>query len=148
MDLLGRALPLSSLTATGDVRIRVDPGHVHIGVAAAPLQVHVSIGLADSMGASPEGCVELLGIRPLLFGTAWKVLDLFMDSLMAANQVPTNRLGRYSIAAKVTRASSGQLVQDLLERNTWTPYASCMPPRTSFGTAWFTGESRWISREP
>ena len=66
----------------------MDPGHVHIGVAAAPLQVHVSIGLADSMGASPEGCVELLGIRPLLFGTAWKVLDLFMDSLMAANHCP------------------------------------------------------------
>jgi hypothetical protein len=119
LDLLGRALPLCPLSATGDVRIRVDQGHEHIGVAAAPLRVHVSVGLADSIGAGPEGCVELLGIRPRLFGTAWKVLDLFMDALMAENQVPTNRLGRYSIAAKVTRANSGQLGQDLLERNTW-----------------------------
>jgi hypothetical protein len=119
LDLLGRALPLSPLAATGNVRIRVDEGHVHIGVAAQPVRVHVSLGVADNIGASPEGCVELLGIRPLLFGTAWKVLDLFMDALMADNQVPTNGLGRYNIAAKVRRARSGQLAQDLLQRDTW-----------------------------
>lgn len=119
LDLLGRALPLSPLAATGDVRIRVDQGHVHLGVAAEPVRVHVTLGLADSIGASPQGCVELLGIRPLLFGTAWKVLDLFMDVLMANNQLPTSYLGRYSIAAKVRSARSGQLAQDLLEQGTW-----------------------------
>jgi hypothetical protein len=119
LDLLGRALPLSPLAATGDVRIRVDGGHTHIGVAAAPLRVHVSLALADRVGATAEGCVELLGIRPLLFGTAWKVLDLFMDAVMADNNEPTNRLGRYPIAAKVQRANSGQLAQNVLEQDTW-----------------------------
>ncbi len=118
LDVLGRALALCPLDATGIVRIRVDLGLVDIA-GGEQVWGHVSLGPADNIGASPEGCVELLGIRPLLFGTAWKVLDLFMDALMEDNQVPTNGHGRYSIAAKVTRAKSGQLAQDLLQQGTW-----------------------------
>lgn len=119
LDLLARALPTVPLHATGDVRVRVDQGQVGVGVAARPASVHVAIGVADSLGATPERCVELLGIYPLLFGTAWKVLDLYVEALMVDNQIPRDRFGRYTITAKVKATQNGALTQNLVTQEAW-----------------------------
>ena len=79
----------------------------------------MAIGVADSLGATRESCVELLGIHPLLFGTAWKVLDLYVEALMADNQVPRDRFGRHTISAKVNATHNGSLTQDLLTQEAW-----------------------------
>ena len=62
-------------------------------------------------GATPESCVELLALRPLLFGTAWTVLDFLLEeALAAAGETPDLAKGNWSIDRKrrYARAGAGQ----------------------------------------
>lgn len=54
----------------------------------------------ETIGATPSGCVDLLQIRPLLVGAAWKVIDLlFEEALVQAGHVPDQKRG-WSIQRK------------------------------------------------
>lgn len=94
-DLLRRALPWVG----GPAEFTVDVASRSVGVA---------IGLPTFViGPNPEGCVELLGIRPLLTGTAWKILDLLVEAALDnAGHKPSGGGNRWSISAKVRKASA------------------------------------------
>jgi hypothetical protein len=58
-------------------------------------------------GMSLTEAVEKLGIRPLAFGSAWKVLDLLLEyALAAAGMVPRDRR-RWTITEKASHAQAG-----------------------------------------
>lgn len=83
-DTLLRAMPLMPATATGDSRGTLD-------VAADRAHAFVS---AHDASMTPEGCVALLRIRPLLFGIAWKILDLFHEeAFVQAGEKPKAKRG-------------------------------------------------------
>jgi hypothetical protein len=94
-DLLRRALPW--VGAAAEFTVDLASGSVGIAVGAAPLVI----------GPTPEGCMELLGIRPLLTGTAWKVLDLLVEAALDhAGLKPSRGSNRWTIRAKVAKADS------------------------------------------
>ena len=72
-DTLERAMPLVQTSTTDDWTDLInmadpdDPGYLTL--VPDPI-----VG-----GATPESCVELLALRPLLFGTAWTVLDFLLE---------------------------------------------------------------------
>jgi hypothetical protein len=75
-------------------------------MGGGPGQTTIRLGVADSLGATPEACIDLLQLRPLLFGTAWKVLDLLLDAaLAAAGELSTQKDGRWSVEAKEKKAT-------------------------------------------
>lgn len=71
-DTLERALPLVETESTGNWGAVInmtgvgDPGRV-------------TIGFRDGDMTAGQ-CIEFLQLRPLLFGTAWKVLDLLLEA--------------------------------------------------------------------
>lgn len=72
-DMLSRSLPLAPTSGFDYATILIRP----------PLRnVAVHLRSGDTLGATPASCVELLSIRPLLVGTAWKVLDLFLETAL------------------------------------------------------------------
>jgi hypothetical protein len=92
-DLLNRALPLTS----------GDAGTVRIDLAADTAQIAMTF--SESLGSTPGGCVKLLRIRPLMFGAAWKVLDLLLEEAFEqAGLQPSGR--RWMIAEKAQLAAS------------------------------------------
>lgn len=99
-DVLVRALPLVHLMAGPS------PDTAVLNVAANTAQVSVLV--TESLGATPSSCVDLLRLRPLLVGAAWRVLDLLLEeALEAAGEVPDLRQGtRWSIHEKVSKAGS------------------------------------------
>jgi hypothetical protein len=68
----------------------------------------VRTGFTEVIGATPSGCIRLLEIRPLLFGTAWKVLDLLLEAAFAAagEQADQRRTGRWTIKQKANLAKA------------------------------------------
>lgn len=70
----------------------------------------MTIGLAVNFrigGMDLPTAVEDLGIRPLAFGSAWKILDLLLEySLSAAGVRPSNG-SRWTIAEKTRHARAG-----------------------------------------
>ena len=98
-DVLLRALPLVATQSTGDARAIID-------MAGGPGQTIVGIGTAGNLGATPEACIDLLQLRPLLFGTAWKVLDLLLEAALAAAGETSGRAdGSWPIATKQQKAA-------------------------------------------
>lgn len=96
-DVLERALPLPGLIADGRTATAVlDP---------AMNQAQIGIHVVETLGATASGCIEILAIRPLLMGAAWKVLDLMLEAALAADGVLPQ--GRWTIAKKVSHARSG-----------------------------------------
>jgi hypothetical protein len=72
-------------------------------------QTFAQVGVADTFGATPERCIDLLQIRPLLFGTAWKVLDMLVEAALAtAGETPDLNHGRWSIGGKDGKASKAR----------------------------------------
>jgi hypothetical protein len=72
-DTLQRALPLVATICDGTA-------HGTIDMAESTSTYFISAG--DIIGAKPSQCVDLLGIRPLLVGTAWKVLDVLLETAL------------------------------------------------------------------
>jgi hypothetical protein len=72
-DTLGRALRLVETESAEDWGDRIN--------MADPHDPGLTTVLVDSIvnGATPESCIDLLQLRPLLFGTAWTVLDLLLE---------------------------------------------------------------------
>ena len=87
--MLRRALPLAETVSTGNAHATVD---------LAANRVAIGVFLSETAGATPASCVDLLGIRPLLTGAAWKVLDLLLEAALdLAGQTPDQNRG-WSIA--------------------------------------------------
>lgn len=79
--MLSRALPLASIAGRGQGTITID-------LAAGKTAIHLSSH--GAVGPTPAKCVEILQIRPLLVGAAWKVLDLLLEAaLNMAGETPT-----------------------------------------------------------
>jgi hypothetical protein len=101
-DTLERAMPMVETSTTDDwsdlinMADPADPGYLTIG----PHPIFE--------GATPESCVELLALRPLLFGTAWTVLDFLLEEALAsAGQTPDLANGNWSIDRKRRHARAG-----------------------------------------
>lgn len=67
---------------------------------------HFTRGFTEDLGAA--AVTEVLGrFRPLLFGAAWKVLDLLVELALSQSNYPTPKNGRVTIDAKIKAVSSG-----------------------------------------
>lgn len=111
-DVLRRALPLAETVSTGRSRATVD---------LVTNAVAIAVGVQDTVGPTPSGCVDLLQIRPLLTGTAWKVLDmLFETALDLARQTP-DRGRRWSIGKKLAHARARTGRPSLFSSSVWEP---------------------------
>lgn len=72
-DTLQRALPLSAISSDQSSTVEIDMADI-----AAPLKIGLTF--SETLGATPSGCIELLRIRPLLVGCAWKIVDLLLET--------------------------------------------------------------------
>jgi hypothetical protein len=130
-NVLERALPLVMMASTPDGwRATFDmTGDTPRGM--------VQTSVTEVVGPNPEACVDLLQIRPLLFGTAWKVLDLLLEEAFAAagEQPDRTRSGRWSIGHKKTlaQAAVGQpgAIMTLLWQALTLAYANTVEVRHS-----------------
>ncbi|MCW2501397.1 MAG: hypothetical protein JWN87_3073 [Frankiales bacterium] len=97
-DLLSRALPLVDLVA--------GPSASTATIDTATNTAQVSVTISETLGPTPSGCIDLLRIRPLLVGAAWKVLDLLLEEALelAGEQPDQKKGGRWSIAEKCRHA--------------------------------------------
>jgi hypothetical protein len=114
-DVLQRALPTMPLSGQTSVRATYDPksmGNV------------IQIGVGDTLGPTAEGCVERLALRPLLVGTAWKVLDALLEEALAQAGVTPDRGTQYTIALKEQRARSGAARPAHFSASIWQPLMS------------------------
>ncbi|MGW3179468.1 hypothetical protein ACWDD9_09405 [Kitasatospora sp. NPDC001119] len=108
-DTLHRATPLIPASSTGESRGILD-------VAADRIEAFVG---AQDASLTPEKCVVLLGIRPLLFGTAWKVIDIFLEEVFTvAGEEPDQGRG-FTIKKKRRLARNGIEPPDFLPKDVW-----------------------------
>jgi hypothetical protein len=94
-DVLGRALPLAATTSSRSAAL----------VDLAANRADISIEITETIGPNPAGCVDLLGIRPLLVGAAWKVLDLLLELALEGDGLQPDAKTRWTIKAKVKHAT-------------------------------------------
>ncbi|MFI9413961.1 hypothetical protein [Nocardia gamkensis] len=73
------------------------------------LGVNVIVSAADSTTCPPGQHLIAQDVYPLLFGAAWKVLDLLVELRLHEEGVQPERQGEFTIAQKVGRANSGNL---------------------------------------
>jgi len=66
----------------------------------------IDLSFTDSLSASAVESVTL-DVMPLLFGAAWKVLDLLMELALHQAGIQPDRKTEYTIAAKVKFAKNG-----------------------------------------
>jgi hypothetical protein len=112
-DVLRRALPLVPTVSDGTRRIAVDQTTDTVGAA-------ITLGVAGVVGPTPSGCVDLLAIRPLLVGAAWKVIDLLLDTaLEVANQKPPNNARNWRIEEKLPKAKAREARPTSLSAQAW-----------------------------
>jgi hypothetical protein len=92
--VLEKSLPLAATKGNGKSSAVID-------MAIATTAIFLSA--TDHLGASPAGCVDLLGIRPLLVGTAWRVMDLLIEEALAqAGEKPKG--SKWAITGKGSKA--------------------------------------------
>lgn len=94
-DLLQRALPLVPTASDGSSRATID---------LAANTADIAISVSDTLGPTPIGCIELLRIRPLLVGAAWKVLDLLLETALSEAGMQGDTPRGWSIKRKVAHA--------------------------------------------
>jgi hypothetical protein len=112
-DTLERALPLVQTESTGTW------GAV-LNMTGVGGPGHVTISMSDTFGTTPEACIDLLRLRPLLFGTAWRVLDLLLDgALLAAGEPPERKNGGWWIETKVKKARSATIRPTAVSARAW-----------------------------
>jgi len=97
-DLLRRALPLVPTSSDTSNRSVLDQ--------ATGVTNH-SVAATTSLGPAAESCIDLLAIRPLLTGAAWKVLDLLFEAALdEAEEIPVT--GRNMSIANKSRLAAKQ----------------------------------------
>ncbi|MDR7173064.1 hypothetical protein J2W56_006830 [Nocardia kruczakiae] len=69
----------------------------------------VIVSVADSTTCPPGQHLTAQDVYPLLFGAAWKVLDLLMDLRLHEEGVQPERNGEYTFTQKVGQANGGNL---------------------------------------
>jgi hypothetical protein len=103
--LLDRATPLLPRPQGTSVIELGEAGSFGVAVGAPAATVRAGVG--DST-AAPRNQLSADDIRPLLFGAAWKVLDLLCE--LALEQAGVARQGRrYLISFKITEAAAGRV---------------------------------------
>jgi hypothetical protein len=110
-DVLERALPLVNLVFDGSATATVD--------LAAERVLAGTTGRATS-GPTPDRCIDLLRIRPLLVGAAWKILDLLLETALEEAGETPDQGRRWSIGAKVTRARKAVGRPTPFDSTTWS----------------------------
>jgi len=109
-DVLLRALPLIPIAADGSIRHTVDLTGDSSGVA---------VKVSGVLGPTSKKCVEMLALRPLLTGAAWKVLDLLVEAALdQAGAIPDQRRG-WSINEKVKQARVGIVKPNFFSDSSW-----------------------------
>jgi hypothetical protein len=68
--------------------------------------VNIALTPVTTSGRSSEQVIEDLGLRPLLFGAAWKVLDILVEYVLRTTMLQP----RFTIKEKVFKASQGGVV--------------------------------------
>jgi hypothetical protein len=113
-DTLERAIPLVATSTNDDWTDLInmadadDPGYLTI--VPDPIVA----------GATPESCVELLALRPLLFGTAWTILDFLSEEVLAAaGETPDLANGNWSIDRKRRHARAGARQPTTITTDSW-----------------------------
>ena len=96
-DMLERALPLVPTTSDSTLGMTID---MDTG------RMDARVGARLVIGATPEACVNLLKIRPLLVGAAWKVIDLLLEEALAQLGLQPDMSRGWSIGAKLKHARS------------------------------------------
>lgn len=104
--VLARRFPLVPQPQARNV---VDLGDIH-SVAAQSAPPHAVVTASDS-SSSAEDQLRSEDIRPLMFGAAWKVLDLLVESRLVAavKHGKGQKKDYYSIACKTQKARDGQV---------------------------------------
>lgn len=113
-DTLERAMPLVNTSINDDLSYEInmaDPGE----------GCHPQRYPRFRPGwATPGWCVEFLGLRPLLFGTAWTVLDFLLEEALAlAGDTPDLANGNWSIDRKRRRARGGVGQPPTVSEDAW-----------------------------
>src|ERR1700752_2888512 len=96
--------------ARGTPLVKTPEGGIVFGLGddgsnSATVQAVVA-GAVTSAGA-PGDQFKFSDITPLVFGAAWKVLDLLVELRLEQLGVSKNAQGRYSIEMKVGRSTTG-----------------------------------------
>lgn len=89
----------SGMTAA-TVDLRRNPGVVQVQVG-----VRVGVSVVESAGRATSTPASTL--RPLLFGAAFKVLDLMLEAALEAANLTPRRPARWTIAEKIKHAQRG-----------------------------------------
>lgn len=110
-DLLQRALPLIPTESDGSSRATID-------LAENTAQVAISVG--ETLGPTPMGCVELLRLRPLLVGAAWKVLDLLLETALDESGFQPDTRRGYSIETKACHAAAAEGRPQYVDAQPWS----------------------------
>lgn len=114
-DIVTRALPLVPRETDGS------------GTARWLLsgdQITAGVRIGDILGSNPVDCVKLLGLRPLLMGAAWKVLDLLVDEVLEQAGRTPSRGRRWSIDEKAAAVQTISRGPDPLATPTWSALAA------------------------
>lgn len=110
-DVLRRALPAVPSSGQSCARATLEPGQA----------VRTAIGVTETIGTTPEGCVERLALRPLLVGAAWRVLDLLLEEALDQAGVPPDQRRGYSIDFKQHQAQGAAVRPTQLAASVWGP---------------------------
>ena len=114
-DLLVRALPLVPTRSDGLTNAVVDLATNNVVVA-----VHAS----DTLGATPDKCIELLRIRPLLVGAAWKVIDLLLETALGETGMSPTGGRRWTIDEKARHAGNAAGRPAAISQGAWSALMS------------------------
>jgi hypothetical protein len=112
-DTIERALPL---TGDGSWSVTIDLATGGGDIVAVE---------NEPIGLGRAGCIDLLRIRPLLVGAAWKVVDLLLEAALAveAKKRP-NRPPNWSISEKVRLAKAREGQPMALSSDAWVALTS------------------------
>lgn len=97
-DILGRALPLVATESNGAASAIID--------MAKPTSV-AFLSAVDHLGMDPARCIDVLGIRPLLVGTSWKIVDVLLETALDLAGIPADQAnGNRWISSKREQAAT------------------------------------------
>lgn len=104
--VLDRATPLLPTAQARSVIDLRQTGHTSVAVQPGTIGARVNIFLSDSAG-SPSSPLTVEDLRPLIFGAAWKVLDLLVEVALHSAGICPRDGQRYGIDEKSGKAGGG-----------------------------------------